>query len=178
MMRALVVFESMFGNTQTIANAIADGLSARVAVGVVEVGDAPTVIDEQIDLIVVGGPTHAFGLSRPATRQSAADQAVNGVISAGSGLREWLAAIPEGSSRVAVATFDTRVDRPHLPGSAARAAQKRLRRLGLRVVLPSESFSVTGTEGPLVDGELERVVAWGEKLAVELGASKGDRSAS
>jgi hypothetical protein len=176
MMRALVVFESMFGNTQTIANAIADGLSSRMAVGVVEVGEAPTAVDDQLDLLVVGGPTHAFGLSRPSTRQSAADQAPSGVISAGRGLREWLAAIRQGSPSVAVATFDTRVDRPHLPGSAARAAQKRLRRLGFRIALPSESFSVTGTEGPLVDGEPARAVAWGEKLAAELGASEGRRA--
>jgi hypothetical protein len=84
------------------------------------------------------------------------------------GLREWLASIERGSSDVAVAAFDTRVDKPRMPGSAAHAAEKRLRRLGFRVLLPAEGFFVTDMEGPLVDGEQERARQWGEKLGAEL----------
>jgi flavodoxin len=68
MMRALVVYESMFGNTQAIANAIVQGLSGRMRVEALEVGVAPATIDDDVALLVVGGPTHAFGLSRPQTR--------------------------------------------------------------------------------------------------------------
>jgi len=162
-MRALVVFESMFGNTETIARAVADGLAAHLGVEVVEVGVAPTLIGDDVDLLVVGGPTHAFGLSRPQTRRSAAEQAERGVISAGIGLREWLGAL-RCRSTVAAATFDTRVRTPHLPGSAARGAQKRLRRLGLRSAAEAESFFVLGTPGPLMAGEVERARRWGDRL--------------
>jgi flavodoxin len=167
-MRALVVYESMFGNTQTVAEAVAEGLSSRLRVDLVEVGTAPAAIGNDVDLLVVGGPTHAFGMSRPGTRQDAARQAGHNVVSAGIGLREWLAGVREEPTGVAAATFDTRVKKPHLPGSAARAAEKRLRKLGSRVVAPSTSFYVTGTDGPLVDGEPERARQWGEKLAAEL----------
>jgi hypothetical protein len=164
-MKALVVFESMFGNTQLIASAIAEGLAPRMQVDLVEVGGAPAALDGDLDLLVVGGPTHAFGMSRPGTRQSAAEQAKHGLVSAGTGLREWLGALPKDSSHLAAATFDTRIAKPHLPGSAAAAAGKRLRRLGFRVVVPPASFSVDGTTGPLLDGELERARGWGEALA-------------
>ncbi len=167
-MYALVVYESMFGNTQKIAEAVADGLSSRMRVETVEVGSAPTVLPEGLDLLVLGGPTHAFGLTRPATRRSAAEQAGHATISRGVGLREWLAAVRAPSTEVVSAAFDTRVDKPRLPGSAAHGAERRLRRLGLTVAAPAMSFHVTGTEGPLVDGEVTRARRWGERLAATL----------
>jgi hypothetical protein len=177
MMRALVVFESMFGNTQAIAEAIADGLSGRMQVDVVEVGVAPTDIGDDVALLVVGGPTHAFGMSRPGTRQDAAKQARDGLVSTGIGLREWLDGLRRSAS-VAVATFDTRVSKPRLPGSAARAAEKRLRRLGFPVVAPAASFYVEGTSGPLLQGERERARRWGERLRAHTDAEseRGRRS--
>ena len=124
MMTALVVFESMFGNTKVIADAVAEGLARHLPVRQVEVGAAPTVIGGEVELLVVGGPTHAFGLSRP-----------------------------------------------RLPGSAAAAADKRLRRLGFRRMAPPTSFYVEGTTGPLLDGEAERARRLGEALAAEVGAA-------
>lgn len=169
-MRALVVYESMFGNTQAIAQAVADGLRAGMTVDLVEVGAAPTVVDEGIDLLVVGGPTHAFGLSRPSTRQSAveqADRSGNGVVSAKCGIREWLGAVRPVAGRAAVA-FDTRVRKPRFPGSAARAAQRRMQRLGLRALQPPMTFYVEGGTGPLVEGERERARRWGERIGATL----------
>jgi hypothetical protein len=163
-MTALVVFESMFGNTQKIAEAVAEGLARHLRVERMEVGHAPTVFSGDVELVVVGGPTHAFGLSRPGTRQSAAEQAEGGLVSTEMGLREWLGTLQKGSSRIAVATFDTRISKPRLPGSAA--AEKRLRRLGFRLLARPESFYVEGTTGPLVGGELERAHRWGKELAV------------
>ena len=78
MTRGLVVFESMFGNTQVIASSVADGLAPRMQVDLMEVGVAPTALDGDVDLLVVGGPTHAFGMSRPGTRQLAAQQSQRG----------------------------------------------------------------------------------------------------
>src|SRR5687767_12158436 len=112
-MHSLVVFESMFGNTQAIAKAVADGLSSRVGTELVEVGAAPQSIGDGVDLLVVGGPTHAFGMSRPRTRQTAAEQAGPDLVSTGIGLREWIATLEGGSDDVAAAAFDTRIDKPH-----------------------------------------------------------------
>ena len=177
-MRALVVYESMFGNTQAIADAVAEGLGAHLRVDAVEVGAALTAVGDDVALLVVGGPTHAFGMSRPGTRQDAGRQAEHGLVSAGIGLREWLTAVHGGSGSVAAAAFDTRIDRPRLPGSAARAAEKRLGRLGFRIVAPAKSFYVDGTQGPLLDGELERARRWADQLGAAvtrqvLGASGG-----
>src|SRR6476469_9967463 len=94
-MRALVVYESMFGNTQRIAEAVAEGISERMTVTVHEVSAAAEPIDEPIDLIVVGGPTHAFSLSRTSTRTAAVQQgATQG--DPDFGLREWLGALRRG----------------------------------------------------------------------------------
>jgi hypothetical protein len=178
MTAALVVFESMFGNTGAIAEAVADGLARRTAVELVEVGGAPAAVGDDVGLLVVGGPTHAFGLSRPSTWQSAAEQAMGGLVSSGTGLREWLEALAGGSAEVVAAAFDTRIRRPRLPGLAAAAADRRLRRLGFRSLARSRSFYVDGTTGPLLDGELERARAWGEGLAEALGAGTRPRQGS
>ena len=165
MMRAMVVYESMFGDTKAVADAVATGMAGDFGVEIVEVGDAPKVIDDAIDVLVVGGPTHAFGLSRPGTREDAAKQATGlRVISDRCGLREWLADVTIHQNLLAVA-FDTRVDKPRVPGSAAHAAQRRLRRMGCTVVAPAESFYVAGTQGPLVAGELDRANGWGRTLS-------------
>jgi hypothetical protein len=74
-MRAVVVFESMFGNTKAIAEAVADALSTVLPVELVEVGTASEVVPRDVALLVVGGPTHAFGMSRPDTRRTAVRQA-------------------------------------------------------------------------------------------------------
>ncbi|MDA0634198.1 flavodoxin domain-containing protein [Nonomuraea sp. MCN248] len=164
-MHALVVYESMYGNTRQIAEAVAEGLAERMRAEVVEVGSAPGIIDEDVALLVVGGPTHAFAMSRAATRRSAADDAPQGLVSRGIGIREWLSGLRTGSARLAAAAFDTRVAKPRLPGSAARGAANRLRRLGVRSAAPAHSFYVSGTKGPLVAGELDRAREWGETLA-------------
>jgi hypothetical protein len=169
-MHALVVYESMYGNTRTVANAIADGLRGAMEVVLVEVGSAPTMIADDVDLLVVGAPTHAHGLSKPETRQNAAGKAQGGLVSSGIGLREWLASVRGGSPRVRAAAFDTTLKGPRLLwGSAAEAADKRLRTLGLTIVTPPTCFHVKGPLGPvydtLEDGEVERAHAWGASLA-------------
>jgi len=176
-MRALVVYESMFGNTREIAAAIADGLRATIDVDLVEVGSAPAAMPDDVGLLVVGGPTHAHGMTKPESRADSAKRAGDRLVSRGSGIREWLAALPGGSPRVAAAAFDTRIKGPGLIwGSAAKGAAKSLRGLHLRVVAEPESFLVDGPTGPvfdrLVEGELERARRWGRQL----GASLADRA--
>lgn len=163
MSRALVVVESMFGNTREIAAAIAEGLSDQMSAEVFEVGVARQP-DRDVELVVVGGPTHAFGMSRPSTRDAAAKQGASGGTGTDRGIREWLIELTQGTD-VAVATFDTRIKKRGIPGSAARGASRKLRRAGMRVLGGAHSFFVEGTAGPLLPGELDRARAWGRALA-------------
>jgi hypothetical protein len=161
-MRALVVYESMFGNTRSIAEAIGEGLGRHLTVDTVEVGEAGYP-PQGVDLLVVGGPTHAFGMSRVNTRESARGSTDEPLISNTIGIREWLDRLHPAPGQ-AGAAFDTRIDRPRLPSSAAAKAHKRLRRLGVDLVTGPKSFYVDGTTGPLLAGEAERARSWGEEL--------------
>jgi hypothetical protein len=161
-MRALIVVESCFGNTLAVASAVAEGLGRFMTVEIRPVANAPAVFDDPLDLVLVGGPTHAFGLSRPDTRRAAARQAGY----AGppeNGIREWLASAPRGIHFAAA--FDTRIDKRFVPGSAARAIARRLRGLGAVLLADPESFRVVDSPGPLAAGELDRARQWGEQLA-------------
>jgi len=163
-MSALVVYESMFGNTQTIARAIAEGLATHTRVELVEVSKATTTIDSGVELLVAGGPTHVLGMTRPRTRDEAAKQAERPLVSPGIGMREWLAALRPGNG-VPAATFDTRINKPRwMTGSAARGFDKALRKLGFRLVAPPGSSLVASTPGPLDDGEVDRARRWGAEL--------------
>jgi hypothetical protein len=171
-MQALVVYESMFGNTEAVARAVAEGLAGTatgepVEVDVRDVTQAPSPGTGSWDLVVAGGPTHAFSLSRPATRADAlARGATQG--SAAVGLREWLGQLAQGPHAERLAAFDTRVEKVrHLPGSAATKAARLARRHGYAPA-GKESFYVADTEGPLLPGELARARQWGARLSAEL----------
>ncbi|HET7137960.1 MAG TPA: hypothetical protein VFI04_06365 [Gaiellaceae bacterium] len=156
-MNAAVVYESSFGNTRALAEAIAGALDARVY----SVDDEPPELDG-LDLLVVGAPTHVHGLSGARSRQAARDQGAQGT--PGIGAREWLERMPEASGLPAAA-FDTRPDKAaFLTGSAARGIAKRLERHGCSLASEPESFFVEGTPGPLAEGEMERAAAWGKSL--------------
>ncbi len=164
-MHTLVVYESMFGNTRQIAAAVAEGLARHGRVDLVEVDSAPATLDSDVDLIVVGGPTHAHGMSRRASREGAAKQDPPPVAPSRSGMREWIASVG-GVSRTLAATFDTRFDKPRwLTGSAAVGAARHLRRRGCVTVVAPESFYVDASAGPVHTGERDRARAWGEQLA-------------
>lgn len=164
----LVVYESILGNTQEVALAIAEGLGETWPVTVREVSQAPDTVPADVGLLVVGGPTHAFGLSRPETRTEAATQATEPVVSTGRGIREWLETLAPGDGTTPAVTFDTRVDKPHVPGSAAKKAGKRLRHKGFPEFADPHSFHVHGKTGPLADGEHASAHAWGRDLAHRL----------
>lgn len=169
-MKALVVYESMFGNTEQIARAVASGLRQHMEVEVLEVTEAPAVITELVDLIVVGGPTHTFSMTRPETREEAVRQGAKQGSTA-LGIREWMDHLHSGPHSELVATFDTRVEKVrHLPGSAAKKAAKVAHGIGYLPAAKPESFYVEGTAGPVLPGELERASAWGAKLGASAGA--------
>jgi hypothetical protein len=115
-------------------------------------------------------------MTRPSTRSSAAEQAGAGVVAAPMGLREWLETLPSAAPGRRAAAFDTRMDHPRMPGSAAAGAARRLRHLGYEMVTARESFRVTATKGPLVEGELERARLWGSGLVARIVADDAERA--
>ena len=162
-MRSLVVYESWFGNTQHIAERIALALQEEGEVQLLTVDDDVPPLEE-VDLLVVGGPTHAHGLSGKRTRAAAIDQGGFGEI--GIGVRGFIGELPNGAHGPRVAAFDTRANKPVLlVGSAAKGIARRLREHGYKLAVEPESFFVDGTSGPLEKGELERAGEWGKQLA-------------
>lgn len=164
-MRALVVFETEFGNTGRIARSIADGLGKILETEIVSVAQAPTAIDADVALVVIGGPTHTFSMSRPSTRRDAVRR---GGSDPGIGIREWLGGLsaPAGQR---FACFDSRIGRVRgLPGSAARGAARVVRRRRLGRVLAVDSFYVGEVAGPVLEGELDRAFHWGRRLGAGL----------
>lgn len=172
-MRALVVYESMFGNTRHVAEAIARGLGPAESVRTVPVTEAGGLDLTGYDLIVVGGPTHVHGMSRASTRHGAAEQAAapgSGLTlepdAESEGVRDWLAGLPAGSGNAAV--FDTRIDMPALlTGRASKGIGKKLRHLGFTLVVDPESFLVD-KESQLEPGEEARAEQWGREVSGRL----------
>jgi flavodoxin len=168
-MRAVVVYESSYGNTHFIAEAIAHGLSTEFETTVVSVAAAEGKLIENTELLVVGGPTHVHGMSRPSTRKAAIEAGTRDHLpldpdADGLGLREWFATL--GNSEMAAAAFDTRLDSapPLITGRASKKFSRRLRKHGFHEVIEPESFLVN-KHNELDDGELERAQRWGERLA-------------
>ena len=164
-MRALVVVESIFGNTREVADAVARGVCPTIDTDVRDVSHAPVHLPPDVGLLIVGGPTHAFGMTRASTRSDARSGAAASNPVVNLGIREWLTGLDKPDEGTLAATFDTRISRPRLRGSAARAAHKWLRQARFELVARPASFWVEGTEGPLVAGEAERAQAWGVELA-------------
>jgi hypothetical protein len=170
MLTVLVVYESMFGATRRVAEAIAEGAAEAATV---QVRRADAVRAEEVaaaDVLIVGAPTHAHALPRPESRRTAEewgrDEARHlrfEADPAAVGVRELLKALPP-TTAVTVA-FDTRADMPEVfSGSAARGIAKRLRKLGLRSATGPQSFLV-GKTGTLLDGELEHAWHFGHSIA-------------
>jgi hypothetical protein len=168
--RAVVIYESMFGNTAALARAVGRGLEDYgFAVDVTDVGAAPPADELATDLLVLGAPTHAFSLSHRRTREDAVRQGAPSD-RAEAGLREWIAGarVNPRDSLVPVAFFDSRAGAVRrLPGSAAHKATRLARAAGFRRQLGTESFYVHDVDGPLLPGEENRARAWGRQVAAQ-----------
>lgn len=148
---SLVVYDSAFGNTAKIAEAIALGLDTRAVMA----KDVPVGTLHGHNLLVLGSPTQG-GTMTPYLQQYCKD-------------------IPAGSLKgVRVAAFDTRMAQAEqkkwlqvvmrITGYAASKIAAQLKAKGANVVSEPNGFIVGGKEGPLKEGELERAKAWGEQL--------------
>jgi len=146
-MNTLVVYDSQYGNTERVAQVIAQTMRAFGPVRIVRASVALAVELEDVDTLIIGSPTQGW---RPTPA-----------------IRTFLENTPAGQIRdLAVACFDTRFHRSRwLTGSAAATMVKKLRQAGVTPLAPPESFFVLDTEGPLESGELERAAAWVYALA-------------
>lgn len=167
-MKAIVVYESYWGNTASVARAIAEGIGEGAkAVSTSEaVGEAVA----GVDLLVAGSPIVAFQLPTDKTR---ADMAARPDKKAPSppdlshpAMRTWLDGIPPGDGRVKAAAFETGFKLS--PGSSAGTILKILEKRGYVPVAKKQRFLVQTSYGPMKEGELDRARAWGAELAKPL----------
>jgi flavodoxin len=153
----MVAYDSTYGNTEQVARAIGAALGPGDSVEILRVGDVTLEQLAGLSLLVVGCPTQKFSPTGATTRM--------------------LKSIPNGElNGVKVAAFDTRITEAEIErikilaffvklfGYAAEPVADRLRKKGGDLVAPPEPFYVTGTEGPLLDGELERAGEWGAEI--------------
>ena len=150
-MKSLVIYDSQYGNTERVARKVGEVLGAE-AISVSDAGPDSVV---GVELLVLGSPTQG---GRPTQK-----------------MQEFLKGLPSGALKgVRVAAFDTRIDsRAHGPFlrlltgvigfAAGRIASSSEARGAIAAVKP-EGFIVTGTEGPLEDGEEAHAVVWAESL--------------
>lgn len=161
-MKAIVVYESLWGNTAAIARAIAEGLGPEARA--LSTTEATGAVITEADLIVAGAPVLGFSLPteqmRDNLRMNPGRPPTPPDLSHPS-LRSWLAALPAGHGRAAA--FETRLR--WSPGGAIPEIGRGLERAGYRLVGEGERFIVKGRYGPLRDGELERARRWGAELA-------------
>lgn len=169
-MKALIVYESMYGNTRAVAEAVASGLSSAYETEIKPAAEASANDVGGADLLIVGGPTHVHGLARPSTRKAAAEAAASDDELAleqsaqGTGLREWFEHLGRGEGKRAAA-FDTRLSAPPLfTGRASLRIAKHLRKSAFETAGEPVSFLVD-KKNHLLDGELKRAQDWGRQLA-------------
>jgi Flavodoxin domain len=161
-MRSVVVYESVCGNTAQVAHAIADALAAHGSVELVAVGQATSSLVQGADLLVVGAPTHVWGMSWPWTRRIA-DRATDHQAQPTVGVRQWLRRLGPCHGQMAAA-FDTEFQSLFGLGAASHGIVRRLRRRGYRLVGRPARFFVETTDGPLCQGELARAQKWAAQL--------------
>lgn len=168
-MKIAIVYESMFGNTHQISEGIADGAGRHATVVLLPASEADAFELVDVDVLIVGGPTHALTMSTPESRDQAAAWARNPAKNLrlepdmlATGMREWLAAA--GQLPLRYAAFDTRVDFMKIFPGAAAGFDKALRKRGATRLAPVRSFAVNKSN-VLKSGERESAIAWGDHLA-------------
>jgi hypothetical protein len=161
-MKAIVVYESLWGNTAAIARAIAEGIGPDAQA--LPTDQATDAIIAEADLIVAGAPVLAFALPTEGMRNNLGQHTAKAPTSpdlSHPSMRSWLSKLPKGDGRSAA--FETRLR--WSPGGATAAITRGLKRAGFSPVAKRERFIVKGGYGPLRDGELDRARAWGAELA-------------
>lgn len=163
-MKALVVYESHYGNTAKIAQAIAEGIGPEARA--LNTSEATPEVIGAADLVVAGAPVMAFGLPNESMLANMPKDTKAPVAPDMShpSLRVWLEALPHHDA--AAASFETRLR--WSPGGATGAIDDRFHRAGFRTIATPGKFVVKGSYGPLREGEVERAREWGATLAAAL----------
>ncbi|MBM3298057.1 MAG: flavodoxin [Candidatus Aminicenantes bacterium] len=162
-MKAVVVYESLWGNTAAVAGAIAEGLGSGARA--LSTAEATPEAVAGAELIVAGSPVMAFSLPTEMMRKGMAEdsgKAPRPPDLSHPSMRAWLASLPPGAGRGRAAAFETRFR--WSPGGATGAILRRLRRAGY-ASLGRKKFIIKGSYGPMRDGEFDRARRWGEELA-------------
>jgi flavodoxin len=157
-LKAVVIYDSEFGNTERVAKTIGSTLGTPEQVQVKRVGEVNTVDLRGVNLIIVGSPTQRFRPT-PVTK-------------------DFLERIPaNGLQGIRAAAFDTRLTDKEFEttrigsffvgifGYAAQPIANQLKKKGAALVAAPEGFYVQGVEGPLAEGELERAADWAKQVA-------------
>ena len=161
-MKAVVVYESHWGNTAAIARAIAEGIGAETVA--LSTAEASSAVIADVDLIVAGAPVLGFSLPTEAMIRSLGQNLEKGVVApdlSHPSMRSWLENLPRGNGRSAA--FETRIS--WSPGGSTKAILRELGKAGYQPVAEAHRFVVTDRYGPLKEGELERAKLWGAELA-------------
>ena len=164
-MNAIVVYESLWGNTAAIARAIAEGIGAGAQA--LSTAEATAAVVADADLIVAGAPVHAFSLPTEQSRRNAGGN--TGKTPAPDlshpSMRSWLSALTAAQGHYAA--FETAFR--WSPSGAKGAIERGLEKAGYHRAAKAQRFLVTGGSGPLRAGEVERARAWGAELARTIG---------
>src|SRR5204863_5258064 len=156
-MKAVVVYESLWGNTKAVARAIADGIGPGTPC--LTTDEAPSEAIADVDLVVAGAPVLGFSLGGEQIRSAIARDEAHAPMPpdlSHPSLRSWLERLPRGSGRSAA--FETRIW--WSPRGATSDIQDRFVRAGYRPIAKARKFVVTDKYGPLREGELERARQW------------------
>lgn len=164
-MKGIVVYESHWGNTAAVAQAIAEGLGEDVRA--VTTDEATEEVVREAELIVAGAPVMAFNLPSDRMLDTIAsdEKAPTPADLSHPSMRDWLGRLPAGQA--AVSSFETALR--FSPGSARGAIERAFVQAGYRSLADPQRFYVKGTYGPLRDGELDKARAWGAELRRALG---------
>jgi flavodoxin len=148
MVKALVVYDSVYGNTEKVAKALAAGLeSGGVEVDVVKVDAVKFDVLGEVDLLCVGSPVHGWSASKPVKE-----------------FLERLKSVKDLNGKKAFA-FDTKMSKSRLAGSAGGRIERKLKDLGFTIAKSSESAIVRGREGLLEESAEETFKQRGAELA-------------
>jgi hypothetical protein len=159
-MKAVVVYESLWGNTAAVARSIAEGIGPEAQALPTDEASPDVIADA--DLVVAGAPVIAFRLPTDGMRASVkGDPMAPPADLSHPSMRSWLETLPTGHG--GAAAFETRIH--WSPGGSTGAISKGLAAAGYHSVAKPAKFVVAGKYGPLRDGELERARAWGSELA-------------
>jgi hypothetical protein len=166
-MNAVVVYESLWGNTAAVAGEIAEGLGHGARA--LSTAEATAEAMAGVDLIVAGSPVLGFKLPTEQMRRGARDnpggRPPRPADLSHPSMRSWLDGLPAGHGRSAA--FDTQVRGPF--GKAAPTIAEALEAAGYERLADPMGFVVKGKFGPLRKGELERAREWGRELAARVG---------